>query len=124
MKLPVFFKSKKLSAGIIRVILVMSLLIMVGYSMRACYDCYIDYETQKYINLPVIKKEIIPTNSDFEGYMIINDSYSFKCWIDHYIPYQQDIDTFFVVKNKAGKQLFGFRNERILTDFFREQFDW
>lgn len=130
-----FLKSKKKSIRIIRVVLSMVLLIVVGQLLRQAYNWHIenrtrnyierfDKETQKYINLPVIKKEIIPTNENYDGYKIINELYSIKCWIDHYVPYQQDIDTLFIVHSKAGVQICGERNKRIMIDYFKEQFEW
>lgn len=113
----------------------MILLIVIGQLLRQAYNWHIDNktrnyierldkETQKYINRPIIKKEIILTNDGYEGYMIINDLYSIKCWIDYYIPYQQDIDTFIIVHNKAGVQICGERNKKIMIDYFKEQFEW
>lgn len=124
MKLSAFFKSKKKSIKIIRVVLSMILLIVIGQLLRQAHNWHIDKETQKYINLPVIKKEIIPTSENFDGYKIINELYSIKCWIDHYVPYQQDIDTFFIVHSKAGVQIYGERNKGIMIDYFKEQFEW
>jgi hypothetical protein len=113
----------------------MILLMVIGQLLRQAYNWHIDNKTrnyikridkktQKYINLPIIKKKILLTSDDFEGYRIINELYSIKCWIDHYVPYQQEIDTFFIVHSRAGVQICGERNERILMDFFREQFEW
>lgn len=135
MKLPTFFTSKKKLIRTIRTVLFMALLVAVGQLIRQGYDRHIDRKTQKYIryidkktqeyvNLPIIKKEIIQFTETDECYQITNEKYRVYCWIDHYIPYNEDIDTSFIVFHKAGVQICGQRNERILMDYFRKEFRW
>ena len=116
------FKHPVLRIG--RIVLTMVLLMAVGQLLRQGYIWSIDRKTREYISFPIIKKEIIQFNETDECYQIINEKYRLKCWIDYYIPYQEDIDTSFFVFSKGGVQICGQRNERILMDYFRKEFRW
>ncbi len=107
---------------LIGLILTSILCVIMSMAMPAFIKNRTEAEIRSYIQYPVLD-----TVSNLKGsvkkYTITNEKYRIRCWIDHYIPYEEDIDTSILVFSKDGVQICGQRNERILVNYFREQFE-